>query len=102
VVELDAAAAQIQLPLALFDELRGERGLGPAPFRPEKLLEVPAQEVAADIGRKAEEPRLALGIAVALQDRQPVCVDQIERIPAVISRSSRTAEPPPDESPPRE
>lgn len=63
---------------------------------------MPAKEVASDIPDEAEEQDLALGVAVASKDRKAFGINQIERIPAVISRSSRTGEPAPDESRPSE
>lgn len=102
VVELDSAAAEVELRMTLLDKLCSERRLRPASFRTQELAEMPTKEVASDIPDEAEEPCLALAVAVASKDRKAVGIDQIERIPAVISRSSRTGEPPPDESPPSE
>ncbi len=67
----------------------------------QELIVLPSQKIAAGEGDQVEKTCLTLGVAETLNRLDAVLVGHRERMPEVISRSSRTARPPLD-WPPRE
>ncbi len=89
--------------MAVGDHFADQLRLGAGALRASKGSIVSSEEVAAGIGGKAEEHGFVFGVAVPAEERRAIVSrDHKLKIWAVKPRSSRTAEPPLDESLPSE